>query len=95
MEKINNNENKTSSEIIVVIDPLFSSDKAIEENVCTFKYTKNRYSLQKWYLCNACNIYCCEICKIKCHNDHICGEENESEFFCDCGSDNINCLCVA
>ena len=83
-----------NSQIYVVIDPSFTSDKAIEEDVCTFKYTKDRYSFQKWFHCQNCNVYCCIICKNKCHKDHQLNEESESDFFCDCGAENKLCIAL-
>ena len=80
-----------SDDLIIVIDPSLTSDKAIEEGCCTFVYTKRRYSKQTWYLCQQCNIYCCIICKEKCHSCHEMGPENDSDFFCDCGADNFKC----
>ena len=86
------NQNTTAPNILVVVDSSFTSDKAIAEDVCTYKYTKTRYSLQKWYLCLSCNIYCCLVCKNKCHNNHILDEEKESDFFCDCAVENKDCI---
>ena len=83
-----------SNDVIVVIDSSLGSDIAIQEGVCTYTYTKKRYSKQQWYLCKTCNIYCCIICKSKCHKDHEMSEEADSDFFCDCGSDNKNCVAL-
>jgi hypothetical protein len=82
------------SNVIVVIDSSLTSDKAIEEKVCTFKYTKKRYSSQPWYLCKTCNIYCCVICRDQCHKDHELGDEENSDFFCDCGAENKACEAI-
>jgi hypothetical protein len=83
-----------SNTTIVVVDSSLTSDIAISENVCTFKYTRNRYSEQPWYLCLSCNIYCCLICMEKCHEGHLLSEEENSDFFCDCGAENKSCLAI-
>jgi hypothetical protein len=80
-----------SKDLIIVIDPSLTSDRAIKEGICTFVYTKRRYSSQPWYICQQCNIYCCIICKNNCHNGHDMSPESNSDFFCDCGADNLNC----
>jgi hypothetical protein len=80
-----------AKDYIIVIDSSLTSDKALQEGICTFVYTKRRYSCQPWYLCKQCNTYCCLICKQNCHNGHEMSDESKSDFYCDCGADNLNC----
>ncbi len=67
------------------------SIECIEKGICTFNNTGKKYCVQPWYQCKTCNIYCCIVCKGKCHDGHQLSEESNSEFFCDCGAENGNC----
>lgn len=67
------------------------SNECIEKGICTFANTGKKYSIQPWFQCKTCDIYCCVVCKNKCHNEHELTEEKNSEFFCDCGAENSKC----
>ncbi len=71
------------------------SNECIEKGICTFKSTGKQYCIQPWYQCKTCNIYCCTVCKNKCHGDHQLSEESNSGFFCDCGAENGNCKALS
>ncbi len=72
-----------------------NSHECIEKGICTFKGTGKKYFIQPWYQCKTCNIYCCIVCKGKCHNGHHLSEETNSEFFCDCEAENSNCKALS
>jgi hypothetical protein len=62
------------------------------KNICEFKNTEKKRS---WYQCKTCNIYCCIVCKGKCHAEHQMSEESKSAFFCDCRAENVNCRALS
>jgi hypothetical protein len=71
------------------------SNQCIEEGICTFKSTGKKYCIQPWFQCKTCDIFCCIVCKNKCHNEHQLSEQSNSEFFCDCGAENSNCRALS
>ena len=53
---------------------------------CTYTETGPEYKKQTWYECKTCSSFCCEFCKLKCHENHQLGEKQNSDFYCDCGT---------
>eukprot|EP01080_Neovahlkampfia_damariscottae_P003021 gene3021-5031_t len=74
----------------VILQTKMKQQTKLKITNCTYSETGPEFTKQIWFECKTCNTYCCEFCKLKCHENHDLSEENNSDFYCDCGC-STNC----